>query len=349
MPERLRRSDRLLRVLEEYAKVVVVMHDTPDPDAIAAGWGLLALVRARLGKPVRLVGGGAIVRAENVHMVKLLRPPIDLVDEFTPEDDEAVVLVDCSPEGANQLCADGDARPVAVIDHHGIQGRQVRVRFRDVRPHAAASASIVAGYLREQRVEPSPELATALVYALRTEIIGTSVRYSRAERGIIGWIAKWVDYQALQDIQNAPLDRRYYEDYIRAIGATFLHEDVAVSVLGDAGSAEIVGEVADQLIRCTEIRRVLCGALVGERLVFSARTKAGGGNAVALIGSALRGVGRWGGHPNRAGGKVHGGEAGAPPTQSVIDGIRDRWLKACGVSGVRGTRLVPRRDILEVL
>ena len=37
---RLLRSERLLQALSDYRHVLVVMHDNPDPDAIAAGWGI---------------------------------------------------------------------------------------------------------------------------------------------------------------------------------------------------------------------------------------------------------------------------------------------------------------------
>ena len=47
-----KRSDRLLRVLADYEQVVVVTHDTPDPEAIAAEWAIHSLVHERLKKPV---------------------------------------------------------------------------------------------------------------------------------------------------------------------------------------------------------------------------------------------------------------------------------------------------------
>ena len=71
------------------------MHDNPDPDAIASGWGIHKLLRDRLAKPVRLVGGGAVIRAENRHMVELLCPPIELVDRIEMPPAAATVLVDC--------------------------------------------------------------------------------------------------------------------------------------------------------------------------------------------------------------------------------------------------------------
>ena len=141
---RRKRSDRLLGVLGDYDSVVVITHDTPDPDAIAAGWAVHMLVRKCLDRPVRLIGGGTVVRAENVHMIRTLDPPIELLNEYAPEAGCATVLVDCSAEGANHLLGDGAVRPVAVIDHHPPTKKAVRIPFRDLRPRAAASATILS-------------------------------------------------------------------------------------------------------------------------------------------------------------------------------------------------------------
>lgn len=347
MPKRNRRSDRLLSVLQEYDRVVVVTHDTPDPDAIASGWALCVLVRERLGKPVRLIGSGAILRAENVHMVELLEPPLEMVSGFRPDPGTATVLVDCSPEGANQLFSGEPVAPVAVIDHHRVQRKRIQVRFRDLRPTVTASATIVCSYLREQEVEPSSRLATALFYALQTEMVGRSSRFSRTERGILAWLAERADHQALHEIMNAPLSQKYFEDLGLAIGSTFLYDGTALCLMQDAGSAEIVGELADLLIRCQKVERVLCGAVVGESMVFSARTTRASGNAVTLLRSTLKGLGSSGGHRNRAGGKMDAREGSV--SQQLIDLVRKRWLKACGVEGLRGVRLVAPKETLEIL
>ena len=63
--------------MSPFDRVLIVMHDNPDPDAIATGWAIHRLVGERCGLPVRLVAGGEIVRAENRHMVELLNPPIE--------------------------------------------------------------------------------------------------------------------------------------------------------------------------------------------------------------------------------------------------------------------------------
>ena len=337
-----RRSDRLLRVLSEYERIVVITHNNPDPDAIAASWALVTLVKEKLDRTASLIGGGAIVRAENIQMVDLLRPPLRLVSSFKPEEGCAPVLVDCSPESANHLLGDGSARPVAVIDHHEPTRARARLRFRDIRPAAAASSCITATYLREQRVEPSTRLATALSYAIRTETSGSPVRLTRTDRGIISWLAEQTDHGILAEIENAPLSRSYYHELATALALTSLHGDTAVCFLPKASGSEIVGEVADLLIRCRGLERVLCGAAIGHDLIISVRTSSTGGDAVELIGRTLAGLGHWGGHPHRAGGMVTGGGEIEPVSHDLREALKLRWLTACAAKSLDGIPLVSR-------
>ena len=46
---------------------------------------------------------------------------------------------------------------------------------------------------------------------------------------------------------------------------TFIYDDAALCFLQRASGAEIVGEVADLLVRGRGIRRVLCAAIIGDR------------------------------------------------------------------------------------
>ena len=252
---RTKRPDRLLAVLAGRPRILVVAHDNPDPDAVATGWAVYELVRRKLSTPVRLIGGGEILRAENRHMVKILQPPLELIRRgaVEPDGDTAVVMVDCSAENQNHVLAGKVFRPAAVIDHHLGDTRGGRVEFADVRPRAVASASIAASYLREQHLTPPAALATALQYAVRTETRGNEVRYSRLDRTVIMWLSEWSDPAQLAEIENAPLKPEYFSDLALALQGTFIYGDTALCLLPRASGPEIVGEVADLLIRCEGI------------------------------------------------------------------------------------------------
>lgn len=347
---RRRRSDAFLEVLRHYAEVVVLMHDNPDPDAIATGWAIKYLVEKRLDKSSRLLGGGAIERAENRYLVQRLEPPLELTDELALSPGTAVVLVDCGAQATNHLaCSHGMHEIVAVIDHHETDGAIPTLPYQDVRPNVAASATIAATYLREQNVPPHARLATALLYALRSETRGNQTYYSPTDRAILPWLTRLADPQMLAEIEDAPLPRAYYGDLVLALQSTFTYDDAAFCLLPRATGAEIVGEVADLLIRCEEIDRVFCGAAVGGDIIVSVRTSAERETANDLVQRTLAGLGRGGGHTRRAGGKIPGRAGGQHITEELQEQLRRRWLEACGIPVQRGRRLIRRGEIVENL
>jgi nanoRNase/pAp phosphatase (c-di-AMP/oligoRNAs hydrolase) len=347
--ERKSKSDLLLAVLADYQHCWVVMHDNPDPDAIATGWAVHTLIEEKLRIPSRLIGSGGIVRAENRHMVELLEPPIELLDDIEPEEGTAAVLVDCGLGTSNHLLTRLGMHPVGVIDHHMNGTRGHRLPFRDIREKAAASASIAASYLREQRIEPGPKLASAILYAIRTETCGNETHHSRLDRSVILWLTARAEPSLLAEIENAPLSREYYGDLVLAMQSTFLYDDAAFCLLPRASGAEIVGEVADLLIRCQGVRRVLCGARVGNDVLLSLRTDKTGEAASKLVQRILEGLGAGGGHSHRAGGKIAAVGSRGKIDEDLENELRTRWLTACGVDRQRGTRLVAKREIVENL
>ncbi len=324
---------------------MVIMHNNPDPDAIATGWAIVLLVERRLHKPVRLLGRGPVLRAENVQLIKLLQPPIEFVDEINPNTRTATVLVDCSPASVNHLLG-GDKAPVAVIDHHESKGDGFRIPFRDQRPKVAASASIAAQYMREQRLEPTSAVATALLYAIRTEMIGARKALSRVDHAALRWLSGCTAYDALFEIENPPLPRYYYEELLLGLDSVLVYAESAVCFLPRITAPEIVAEMADLLIRCDGLRFVLCGARNGDDFLMSARSKGEGDTALALLSHVLQGLGHFGGHLHRAGGKISVPGSGMD-SDALEQEIRTRWLHACGSTTHRGQRLVGRKELMR--
>lgn len=342
-------STRLLHLLESFQQVTVVMHDNPDPDAIATGWAIHCLIEERLQMPVRLVAGGAIVRAENKHMVELLSPPVELISTLADDPYTATILVDCSIGTTNHLVTRSGIHPTAVIDHHLLRHDQNDAEFIDIRSDVAASASIAASYLSEQQVDPGAKLATAILYAIRTETCGYETNYSELDRSVVAWMTKVAELELLAEIDNAPLDRDYFGDLTLAMQSTFVYADTGFCFLPRAEGVEIVGEVADLLVRCRAIRRVLCAAMIGKDLVLSTRTQRNAGNASELLQQTLDGIGGCGGHAHRAGGKVPNVGFGEGVHDILREDLRDRWLRSCGVEQEACSRLIAPRDIVENL
>ena len=336
----LKRSSQLLDVLADYDQLIIVMHDNPDPDAIATGWAVHTLIEEKLGTPTRLIGGGAIVRAENLHMVDLLGPPIQLVLSVEVSGNCATVLVDCALGASNQLLTRSAKKPVAIIDHHLSECRDADVNFVDIRSDVAASATIAADYLREQNIEPGPKLATALVYAMRTETRGCETHHSELDNSVLVWLTERAEPALLAEIENAPLSRRYFADLAAAMSETVVYDDTAFCMLPHAAGPEIVGEVADLLIRCHGVRQALCAAVVDGDLLLSARTQRDNENACHLLQRTLDGIGGGGGHAHRAGGKIPRVNGDRRRVDKLHNEVRQRWLAACDASAETAQPLV---------
>lgn len=342
-------SDKLLDVLSEHDDILILMHDNPDPDAIASAWALQVLIEEKLQKPSRVLGGGAIVRAENRHMVDLLGAPVQLVMSLGECDRSATILVDCGSLSSNQLLAPTGVRPVAIIDHHIDSCDDEELDFRDLRPDVAATATIAASYLRDQQVEPGAKLATALLYAIRTETRGCETAYTALDNDVMVWLTERAEPELLAEIESAPLSLEWYSDLVMAMQCTNLVNDVALCFLPRAEGAEIVGEVADLLIRGRGIRRVLCAAVVGKDLLISVRTSKDAEDACALVVETIGELGGGGGHGCRAGGKILNVLRGDRLAAGMESEIRARWLQACGVADAPAVPLISRHEVLEHL
>lgn len=348
MPNRKRqlkrkRAAELLAALKNFRHIAIVTHDNPDPDAIASGWAIQRLIHRKLDIEAKLIGGGAVVRAENRHMVKLVEPPIELVHRFLPKSRTGVVLVDCGPEVAGHLLTSPKIETVGVIDHH-LVGPPPNVPFVDIRPKMAACATMAADYLREQGIKPGRRLATALLYAIRTETCGNEFRHTQLDRSVITWLTQFANPEWLAEIENAPLALTYYGDLMLALQNTLMFGDSAFCVLPRAQGQEIVGEVADLLIRAEGVKRVFCGAAIAGDFYCSVRTEQDSDSAADLVKRTLFGLGHAGGHSHRAGGKVEGVRAWKG-SDSLASDLQNRWIAACGVQEQKTSRLVSQEEI----
>ncbi|MCB0345815.1 MAG: DHH family phosphoesterase [Bdellovibrionales bacterium] len=341
------RAKELLDTLRKFERALIVAHDNPDPDAIGAGWALCSLINKHLSIPTRLVSGGIIVRAENLKMVELLGPPLELLSELDVQPNEAIVLVDTNPSLTNHLVHGSGHTVTAVIDHHSTEA-SFRVSYRDIREQLSSSSAIVSSYYWELSETPEAKLATALFYGIRTDMEGRT-KFGRIDQKALSWCTQYANLDVFRQIVSAPRSSAYYEDVVFALQNTFVYEKTAICFLPTASGPEIVGEIADMLIRAEAIDSLMCSAVLGESVVVSTRTTTAGGNSLELTRKALSGLGYVGGHERRSGARIALEHATEKLTESLQHDLRQRWLDACKVSATRGKRLVAKRAILENL
>lgn len=293
-----------LEALRGVSRLLVCPHDDPDPDSLAAAWGMERLLAHELGCETTLAFEGIIGRAENRAMVRELGIRLRRISGIDPADYDGVVLVDTQPSAGNHSIP--AALPVLVcVDHHPSQGDEATVPWFDVRPDGECTSTIVLSYLNACQVPLDANLATAILYALKTDTRDLS--RGAQTRDLDAWtqVSSIADKRVLGAIVNPALEHRYFSELRRGLDVARVRGPAVDAFLGELAYPDLVAEIADLLVRRKGTRWCLCGGLFGDALRFSMRTEDAAGRAGRLAAKlADRFGGSAGGHGMTAGGRL---------------------------------------------
>ena len=323
--------------------ILVVCHNNPDPDSMAAAQALKSIFF--LQKPKRKVViayGGIVGRAENRQMMRRLRIDMVAIKDINLKDYSLICLVDSQPRTGNNDIPK-TFLPHVVIDHHPLRSITEKCSFYDVRPGYGSSSTILLEYLRELEIPVDRKLATALFYGLKTDTGGFSRSVTKADLEAFNFLSPRLAPRTLAAIELPPVPKGYYLKYMEAIEQAVLYQNVIVTDMGKLNHPDIVAELADFLLRMEAIKWVLAMGEYKDELILSVRTSRRGWWAGQIALRVLRGLGTGGGHERAAGGKVLLADASPEERQLTKDRLVERFVKTVGVSGVAGKALFASR------
>jgi nanoRNase/pAp phosphatase (c-di-AMP/oligoRNAs hydrolase) len=212
-------------------------------------------------------------------------------------------LVDTQPEtGNNQLPR--ALVPDAVFDHHPRRRATSTARFVDLRTDYGATATILGEYLTASGLEPTRALATALVYALRSETQDFRRESAGPDKDLYDRLLPLVDKRSLARIQSTRLPIGYFRNLHTALENLFTVETLIVSHLGTVEQPDIVPEIADLLLRLEGKTWSLCTGVYDDRVYLSIRTTNVRADAGRIMRRLVARSGKGGGHGMIAGGWV---------------------------------------------
>lgn len=282
---------------------LILTHDNPDPDALAAAALLARLLRGAFRQKVTLAYGGLVGRAENREMVRSLRLPFRHVRNLQLGKYDRFALVDTQPRtGNNQLPA--AVTPDLVIDHHPLRKATQGAAFHDVRPGYGATATVVAEYLLAAGLRLSHALTTGLIYAIRSETQDFAREWSGPDKAVYDLFFPQADHRLLARIQSPRLPLTYFGNLHEALERLESVDTLIVSHLGTIEQPDIVPEIADLLLRLEGKTWSLVTGIFGDRLYLSIRTTNRQADAGALMRRLIGRRGKGGGHGRIAGGWI---------------------------------------------
>ncbi len=320
-------------------KVLIVTHDNPDPDSIAAAVALRHLLLVKTGQDAVITYGGIVGRGENRSMVELLEIPLVPICELEIEQYPVVCMVDTQPNtGNNSFPAD---LPVhLIIDHHPVKSDLSGVCWVDIRTHYGASATILYEYLCQQEVSINTRLATSLFYAIKSETQDLGREWSKADREAYLKLLPLSNNRILFDIIHPQVPRDYFSAFRTAIESSMVYGSVLVFNLHRIHNPDLVAELADFLLRQQGVEYVLGMGWYEGMQILSMRTLDQNASLGLVIQQMVEGLGTAGGHGMVAGGQIRDMDDDDSSQQELERLLTRRLFKALNLASVPGEPLI---------
>ena len=305
MKKKQRAKNKLTQLDKAFTKcrsLLILMHDYPDPDAIASALLLSYLAHKRYGLRTAIAHGGLITRAENRAMVQQLKLKLTHVDDVKWRRYPCIAVVDTQPGFGNNSLPN-KVKPTIVFDHHPIKETS-QAAFTDIRTDYGASTTILLDYLEAAELEIPVDVATAVAYAIRSETQDLGRDASPADIEAYLSVYPKANKRILAKIFNPMLPKAYFILIHTALEKAKVYRHLTHVHLGKLESAEFVSLAADFLLQHERITwSIVTGRYQGV-LFISLRSSHPTAHAGKLLKQIIGRRGSGGGHPMVAGGRI---------------------------------------------
>lgn len=339
------RARKLLKVLAGKTNILVTTHMHPDPDALASGHAMTELLRNRL-KDAKItfsvkgqVGGGMNDAFTRVAKLELAPWNDEKLGEF-----DAIVLLDTHPMFAYSPLSP-QTPPTAVVDHHPVRGRKLKLPFYDVRSDVGATATIVFSYFMELEIPIPPDLSATLLYAIESDLAGAAGMPNDLDNIALSSLTLTADTRKLYQMRNVDLPQSYFVSYAAALSNGVYFDKAMISHIGQIDSLEKPAIIADFLLRFDQVSWSLVSGIHENRMFLSLRSSDRERSAGDIMKKLVRALGEGGGHRTKAGGFLRLENGSEAEIERLRKTLRRRLLRALGIPMGRGQKLVSKAEI----
>lgn len=300
---------RLLEVVDPSDTLGILIN--ADPDSMASAMALKRIFWNK-AKRVFIYRINPIKRADNLAFVKFLTVDQKHIRYLKRSAIKKWALVDSQPHH-HKLFMD---HPYSIIiDHHPIT-EPVTADFLDIREDYGANASIMTEYLKAAKIKPSPKLATALFYGIKTDthdFVRASIPH---DMGAFKYLYKFISLSILRKIESSEMTRSMLSQYQRAMERLIFIRDIAFVHMDRVDTPDLLVLIADFFMKIADIQWSIVSGVYQKNLVVIFRNASFNGDAGK---TARKMFGSWKGS---AGGHRHAARAEIP-LENILDDPED--------------------------
>jgi nanoRNase/pAp phosphatase (c-di-AMP/oligoRNAs hydrolase) len=332
----------LAELLKNKSSMLIVMQDNPDPDSIGAALALRRLAKAIAGLKCSIAHGGTVGRGENRALVNYLNLNMLQCSQAKFRQYDLIAIVDTQP-GTGNNSLPKDTIPQIVFDHHPFKRTTRSCQFYDVRREYGATSTILLEYLHLTGLLPDMHLATAMLYAIRSDTQDLGREATKADIMAIESLYPLANKRMLSQIQRGSVPREYFRMLSEALQNARLYKHSIVTNIGLVNNPDMIGEVADLFLREDKTNCTMCTGFFQGKLLISIRTSQEKNRADKIIKFIVARKGTGGGHLTYAGGQIPVKKDSESQRQKLKQLVEKKFLTALNLSEKKGTPLIAKK------
>jgi nanoRNase/pAp phosphatase (c-di-AMP/oligoRNAs hydrolase) len=288
------RVQQYQRYFADADRVLILLHNDPDPDAMASGLALRSILRRT--KTTAIIGAlHGVTRPENLRMVNLLDIHVEPITPQLLPGFDRIAMVDVQPHYFGDLIPRADL----VIDHHPEQTGYTAV-FKDIRPEYGSTATILTEHLRAVDANISERTATAMLYAIKSDTLFFNRSTNRVDIEAFSYLYPLADAALIGKMEGAEITSERLQYILQAHNTGTLIDQVFCGFLGSLPREDFIPYIADFFLQLEGVKWTIIAGLVGDSLVISVRNLGYTKNAGEFARRFFAELGSAGGHRSMA-------------------------------------------------
>jgi nanoRNase/pAp phosphatase (c-di-AMP/oligoRNAs hydrolase) len=278
------------RYLADADRVLILLHNDPDPDALASGLALRSLLRRT--KTTAIIGAmQGVTRPENLRMTNLLDIHVEHISPASLAEFERIATVDVQPHYFPGILDRVDL----VIDHHPEQPGYSAV-FKDIRADYGSTCTILTEHLRAVDVDISERTATAMLYAIKSDTLFFSRHTNRSDLEAFTYLYPLADAALIRKMEGAEINLDRLRYVVRATECGTMREQVFSAFVGEAPREDFITYTADFFLQLEDVKWTIISGTVDDMLIVSVRNLGYSRNAGEFVKKVFANLGSAGGH-----------------------------------------------------
>jgi len=251
----------LMEVMTHEDALAIIIN--ADPDAMASAMALKRLFWRRVRK-TSIYHSNVIKRADNLAMINLLKLDQKHIRKLKPQNFTKFAIVDSQPSHNEQL---SKYNFDIIIDHHPFV-TQSQATFLEIKEDYGATSSIMTEYLRAAGIKPSPRLATALFYGIKTDTDNFVRDSTPGDINAFRYLFQFINVNIIKKIESSELTKNTLQNYKTAMENLIFVKDKVLIPMDNVSNPDNLVLMADFFLKMAEITWSVAAGIIGKKLVI---------------------------------------------------------------------------------